>query len=65
MSFYVYIHTCPNNKRYIGVTKNLKPEYRWSNGEGYKSNKHFYRAIQKYGWKSIKHKVQKTTGGYI
>lgn len=61
MSFYVYIHTCPNNKRYIGVTKNPKPEYRWSNGEGYKSNKHFYRAIQKYGWKSIKHDVFEVT----
>ena len=52
--FFVYIHTCPNGKRYIGVTiKN--PEIRWNNGKGYRQNTYFYRAIQKYGWDNIEH----------
>ena len=57
MEYYVYIHTCPNNKRYIGITTQL-PKKRWrSNGRGYKKNKHFYAAIQKYGWNNISHQV--------
>ena len=56
MSYYVYIHTCPNNKRYIGITKQSLNK-RWQKGNGYKSNKHFYSAIQKYGWNNISHEV--------
>lgn len=53
----VYKHTCPNGKVYIGITKQ-KPERRWGvNGCGYKENKYFYRAIQKYGWENIKHEI--------
>lgn len=52
----VYKHTCPNNKVYIGITCR-KPENRWNNGKGYKLNKHFYNAINKYGWENIKHEV--------
>lgn len=44
----------PNNKRYIGITKN-KPEYRWNKGEGYKRQPYIYKAILKYGWDNIKH----------
>ena len=54
--FYLYIHTCPNGKKYVGITIR-RPEYRWRKGEGYKSNKHFYSAIQKYGWDNIEHQV--------
>ena len=54
--FYVYIHTCPNGKKYVGITIRI-PECRWRKGEGYKSNKHFYSAIQKYGWNNIEHQV--------
>ena len=54
--FYVYIHTCPNGKKYVGITIR-RPEYRWRKGNGYKSNKHFYSAIQKYGWDNIEHQV--------
>lgn len=54
MSFFVYIHTCPNGKKYVGVTKKTTEE-RWRNGEGYKKHKHFYSAIQKYGWDNIGH----------
>ena len=52
----VYVHICPNNKKYIGITCK-KPEYRWDNGKGYKNNDHFYKAIQKYGWDNIQHKI--------
>lgn len=55
MSYYVYIHTCPNNKRYIGITTQ-KPEYRWKSGKGY-GNQTFGRAVHKYGWDNIDHKV--------
>lgn len=56
MSYYVYIHTCPNGKRYIGITTK-NPKYRWSKGNGYKPNKHFFNAILKYGWDNISHKI--------
>lgn len=50
------MHTCPNGKRYIGIT-GKKPLVRWGkNGIGYKAhNKHFYSAILKYGWDNIEH----------
>ena len=54
MSFFVYIHTCPNGKKYIGITSQETPECRWNKGEGYKGQ-HFYREIQKYGWDNIEH----------
>ena len=55
--FWVYIHTCPNGKKYVGVT-GRNPEIRWGkNGEGYYQNEHFYRAILKYGWDNIVHEV--------
>ena len=55
---WVYIHTCPNGKKYVGITTRIKPEYRWGkNGKGYYQNEHFYRAILKYGWSSITHEV--------
>ena len=52
----VYKHTSPSGKVYVGVTKN-KPEQRWGNGKGYKTNTRFYRAICKYGWDSFLHEV--------
>lgn len=53
-NYKVYMHICPNGKKYIGITKR-KPNKRWQNGYGYKTQKHFYRAIQIYGWNNIKH----------
>lgn len=50
----VYIHKCPNNKVYIGITCQV-PQKRWMKGNGYKHNKHFFRAIQKYEWENIEH----------
>lgn len=36
------------------------PEKRWNNGNGYKHNYLFYRAIEKYGWDNIEHIVLMT-----
>ena len=54
--FYVYIHTCPNEKKYVGLTT-AEPKKRWASGWGYKSNPHFTRAIQNFGWNNIEHQV--------
>ena len=54
--FYVYKHTCPNNKVYIGMTGN-EPERRWNGGYGYIRNKRFAKAILKYGWDNITHDI--------
>lgn len=51
----VYMHICPNNKRYIGITCCKPVNRRWQNGYGYRYNDHFFRAILKYGWENIQH----------
>ena len=55
--YWVYIHTCPNGKKYVGITTASKPERRWLKGNGYRYNDHFYRAILKYGWDNFEHEV--------
>ena len=52
----VYMHICPNNKKYIGIT-GKKPEKRWRNGFNYRNCILFNRAIKKYGWNNIKHEI--------
>lgn len=60
----VYVHIIPKeisnydyDKYYVGITS-MKPRRRWgSDGRGYKNNKHFYNAIQKYGWNNIEHNI--------
>ena len=49
----VYMHITPNEKKYIGITKNSLKR-RWGNGVGYKTQL-FGKAIEKYGWNNIKH----------
>jgi len=56
--FTVYLHTFPNNRKYVGITCNSLKE-RWNGGEGYKRNKSMYQAIQDCGWNNIQHKVVK------
>lgn len=54
-AYIVYVHINKiNNKKYVGITCK-KPEYRWNYGKGYKYNKHFWSAIQKYGWDNFEH----------
>ena len=55
-NYIVYEHICPNGKKYIGITKQ-NPMQRWNYGNGYKSCILFNKAIQKYGWKNIKHNI--------
>lgn len=55
-TFYIYCHTAPNGKRYIGQTCQ-KPERRWGEGRGYRGQEHFKRAIDKYGWDNFEHVV--------
>ena len=54
-NFKVYAHIAPNNKLYIGITKD-SVVHRWGvDGSGYKNQQLFYRAIKKYGWSNFKH----------
>lgn len=52
----VYIHTTPNKKRYVGMTS-MPVARRWDEGNGYRYQTLFYRAIVKYGWDNIIHEV--------
>lgn len=54
-NYRVYIHIFPNQKTYIGITRQTV-EKRWRNGLGYK-NQPIYNQIKKYGWDNIKHIV--------
>lgn len=55
-NFCVYKHTTPNNKVYIGITCQ-DPNERWKKGFAYRKNKHFFNAIEKYGWDNIQHEI--------
>lgn len=55
--YFVYKHTCPNGKVYIGVTCSEEAEYRWISGWGYRKNVKFYADIQKYGLDNIQHEI--------
>lgn len=55
----VYVHTFPDGKCYVGLTRQ-DPEVRWgSNGWGY-HNQPVYKAIEEFGWLNIDHKVVAT-----
>lgn len=60
----IYMHTCPNGKKYVGQTKQECSE-RWGNGKKYQNNPHFFNAIKKYGWENIKHEILATTDDQI
>lgn len=51
----VYMHTFPNRKRYVGITRQ-EVSRRWRDGKGYKGQV-VYDAILKYGWDNIKHEI--------
>ena len=54
--YYIYRHIAPNNKSYIGMTKQ-EPKRRWQSGEGYNTQRLFYHAIEKYGWDNFSHEI--------
>lgn len=54
--YYIYCHTFPNKKKYVGITR-TSPEKRWGKGRNYSTCPLMARAIQKYGWENIEHKV--------
>lgn len=56
-NYYVYKHTAPNGKVYIGQTQQNPPEKRWLCGKGYPCNTHFTNAINKYGWNNFQHEI--------
>lgn len=56
MPYTVYMHIAPNGKKYIGITCQ-DPSKRWHNGSGYRKNRHFFAAINKFGWENIRHEV--------
>ena len=56
MNYTVYMHIVPNGKVYIGITKQ-NPIKRWLHGKGYQKQDYFYKAILKYGWDNIEHKI--------
>lgn len=49
--YVVYMHTFPNGKRYIGISRNVARRFR--NGRGYESQPIMWNAIQKYGWNNV------------
>ena len=55
-NYKVYMHICPNGKKYIGITKQ-EVKKRWGHGSSYKNNKYFTNAIKKYKWENIEHKI--------
>lgn len=52
----VYKHVFPNNKIYIGITKQ-DVKKRWKNGYGYEKGLPIRNAIDKFGWLNIEHIV--------
>ena len=57
MKYSVYIHIFPNKKVYIGITTKQNMKERWRNGNGYSHNNLMMKAINKYGWENIEHKI--------
>lgn len=55
-NYSAYKHTAPNGKVYIGIT-GVAPKRRWANGNGYRNQTLFYRAIKKYGWENINSEI--------
>ena len=56
MRWLVYKHISPCEQVSLGITQ-TSPETRWAKGFGYRKCILFYRAILKYGWDNIEHKV--------
>lgn len=55
--FTVYLHKSPSNKYYVGITSSSLLKRWHSDGSGYKTQKKFWNAIQKYGWENFEHQI--------
>ena len=55
-NYSVYMHVTPEEKLYIGMTQDTEQRY-GGNGNGYREQPDFYKAIGKYGWNNIDHAV--------
>ena len=63
-NYYVYTHTSPSQKVYVGITKNIKQRwgfngehYTWKQKNGEYMHKPFALAILKYGWENFQHTI--------
>ena len=56
MKGYIYKHTSPSGKSYIGQTYQ-KIDTRWRGGKGYKACTLLNRAVEKYGWENFSHEI--------
>lgn len=57
-NYCVYMHTVPDGRVYIGMTKyGENPYKRWKNGTAYLDNLEFTKAIKHYGWDNISHEI--------
>ena len=54
---YIYCHTSPSGKMYVGQTRASKVEHRWSGKDPYAGSTVFYNAICKYGWDNFTHSI--------
>lgn len=54
-NYTIYLHRFPNNKVYIGMTKQI-PKYRWRNNN-FHYNQNMIEAIKYYGWENVKHEI--------
>lgn len=57
---YIYKHTSPSGKSYIGQTTRRLPEIRWKKGREYSTSPLILKAIEKYGWDNFTHEVLET-----
>ena len=57
-NYVVYVHTFPNGKKYVGISRDVRRRFR--NGRGYEHQRVVYYAIQKYGWSSVKTQILET-----
>lgn len=63
MKGYIYKHTSPSGKSYVGQTRQEKPSMRWKHGKGYLKGSQstaLSGAIRKYGWKCFTHEILET-----
>ena len=53
----IYMHTFPNGKKYIGMTSQGINRRSRNDGSGYKQQNNLNKAIERYGWKNVKHEI--------